>query len=388
MSNWIQIISVFLLLVVVSSCKKQPFQENESENIDNTVFKIDGSIDGENFILGAGVDGYILNTHEEEISPGNYELVSEFVHANCSDCYPTLTFRMKTNTGLYSDDSSIDDVLKIDSFHYDREIIEEISRLINLETKNTNSTIEYTVINGFYTEQDEIQTIPFLDPIILDYSYIENTTDIDNDHWFSLSNSCERNRVRQINTFGLNYENETKELTITPPVFETSGTYSWLISWQENNVVQTTVFDSQEPFLFELDETISYYNVNLHFSGLNGDIIIQRQNHIDPTFDNFEIPMIAFNILEIEQQESPMIQIEYTTESGEVYSSSNNCNDMFHQNIENTFEITSVEDYITNAIGNPTKLVEFSTNLDLINEDGEVLTMDIPNGVIAFPLPQ
>lgn len=388
MKNKIKHTILSLLIIGFYSCKKEKFPEDTPDQETLTsVFTTSGTINGQEFLFEAGKNEIVLTTAYQEGFEGDYYLTSKFINHNCPECYPQLKVNLKTNTGIYFDNEFTEENIRVDSFLYTNSNIDLKDRIVKTPT-NVNENINFVVVNGNYTNLDDFHKMPSTEPVILDYTYHQGNIEIDNDHWYSYNTTCESSSQYHTCVFGLEYDNPAKLLTITPPDFGVLGVYSWVINWIEDGEIHQKISSDNTPFENELDYEIDFYNINMLFESESGDVIIQRQNHIEPTFDSFIVAPITFDMLNVQPNTRPTIDIEYINEEGVTYTSSNVCNIDFHQNNVNLFKITEVANYDNNANGDKNLLVKFNSSIELISEEGDILIIEDFSGTIAFAIPE
>jgi PKD repeat protein len=365
-----RIVYILILLISISSCKKDELQE---AIVDNPEFFIAGSVGGSDINLVAGDNQYYMYSSFEEknqtVPQYIGELKTEGCETNCTESF-TLIF-----TG-------------------EKESAEGISGEPELRTgfksfTNTNAGNEYVVTfnpdESFTSKAIEVEyEWEFGDGTV---SQEKNPSHIyvgDNDYFdvklsVKTSKGCQseiENRVfiKTEATTDFVITQSQRSLAFRPDV-ESITPLNYLWEFESGSTASTPFVD------YQTDPKKGIEKVCLTVTDENGKQSQRCKNLVLKEEYAFCAANYSFKSGSREDPKGDLqlgtVYLKYTDNTGKTYFSKPNFNN------SNEFELTSIEDYEVNELGMPTKKIEFTANTVLTSNDGGTISVENINGSIA-----
>ena len=347
----------FLLLSAVS-CKKEDPKPDQSQ-AQAPVFAFSGEINGLPISLQAGINDIFISTSYTLDQNGVYEYNSEFRSKNCSsNCPNTLKISIKDYRPSTAKPTVIDSSIAVGNYLF-------------AAPSGIASRFNQTFMGGLLNKTGILYTWDFGDqtPVIqastytITHTYLQpgtyNVTLIVKDSSLCTSSITNAIKLGQTNNtltatyYPINTTGDSVLFTAAP----TGGTAPYSYSWDFGDGNSSTLAGPIHQYA-----SAGTYLTTLSLTDAAGNTNTQRANiNVPSTFGcaAFFHPSTLNTVLD--PLDLKGITIEWTDPSGKLWTSNNDQ----QTSANSSFKIVSVENYLNNEDGEPTKKlqVEFSCKL-------------------------
>lgn len=382
MKNRFTYIIYFFVLAIGQSCTQKIFP---LDDVPQPVFKVVSEIDGEAVEFTAGSGGYYLFTDTDNLAYEQWYTSGKMAPANCSECGPSIEFRLFATSGNPIDPFDIEEVLQNGTQEFvadenDYLNVLDISEILD----QTDSP--FITINGDYADQNTMILDENADWIDVQYLDFEGFPMCQTQIGFDMELAQCDGSSAVVTSFNLVYNNF--EAIVEAPSFlaEKGETIAWYLGWDGASPAFFTAGDEPLTIDMEVGEpTIIIATLaSEDFDDLSYFCAIT-------IFDEFSgnCPERAITLMTVPQNLDQQFEIRYVDENGNTFTSTGSCSQNFEQPPLSALIISEIEEYLTDIQGNPTKQFQATGNFELQNIDdpGQVLELTNLNAKIALAYP-
>lgn len=361
---------VIFLALAAGSCKREPYPE---AIVDEPIFKMSGTLNGSAFSLAAGQNDLYMDASSIQNEFGVYELTCNFEKVSCSSCDPIFSFLINDSETSPQGAPCTPDVLESG----------QIPLVIN---SNSSDFLELNF---------NLPNLP------MDYEISWNFGDgntAGNDH--NLDHIYQSSGTYVVTVFLEDESPSGNDVTIRQSIKVGSSMFlskpfdvqnlpgdGWKFYYNESQIQPYLHVDGWEingnsysGNMIEIDSD-DVIVARLNFT----NTILNETGFYEITFDgdeNGQIPDLFFYNWEAQDLNIGKIELVYTSNEGQRYSSMtplNNAPDSF-------FEILEVLDYENGISGKAAKKVDVLFTLKMINVDEptDVITFENVNAELGF----
>lgn len=338
--------------VALFSCSKMP---EPTDNLGNPEFYLEGTINGSQIAINAGDEDYYMYTGTEKDAADITSIFGELSKSSCTNCAPSFKFefRQQDSTGIIEPS----EILKKGTANFWSSSYWEASFFPDVFGDNASSTYLWTFSDGtslsekypkkrFLIEEDIFQQEVCLE--VNGDKNICNSISLPNAHItanFSANRyyasfckaivECRASAQNHPQSNGAELQYHWESILGSLTVSERNITMVYPFNYPiPIDVIRLTVSDAHQ--------NSASYSKYVVIDPLNAELT--------PNF-NYEVKKIGTS----DEKGYGTLVLKYTDSSGKQYSSKN----AFDANAQNQFTILSVEEYLTNEKGQPTKKVTF-----------------------------
>ncbi|WP_306642311.1 hypothetical protein [Sanyastnella coralliicola] len=365
-----KILIIALCLVALSACRKE---EPESEVHRTPDFEVEGTLNGEAFDMTPGTNGLYMFTESWDNDFGGFESITTITVPDSDGM--ELSFRFIAgdeeidNTAAHIEGLGESDV----ALGFE----DEVNTILHL---NSEEQEVFWFVNGNAVVDGEDPSVEVDPNFPVEIGYLS-------DLLCGGSMTCTVFPIApcsgdvMIGVINAHIDYEAEEFILFPPVTDPD----LILLWEVNeSFYQTIGMDPLvipfDPFGFGLEISVS-----LAITDNGTEFVPFIDQFIELPLDDCQLPWVES---EIEREHEPVIQVFFTDEGGNRYSSILECDPLGGQPDESFFTIHTVTPYEANEQGQATLQVDFSTSILLKEESGgplgEEVLLELQNASIAF----
>lgn len=371
---------IALAILVFSSCEKKEFPV---ENIEPSVFKVQGTFGGEELSFSPDAEGTFMFTEVEPIGSEAYELITEFRNPDCNDCEQVLRFT--TLLGVSAD--QVESQLQPGDIQFFEGIDSDD---ISFEVEPID--FEDVDFQEWWVNGEILDTPPDfvgLDDFGSVNIWVEMSDDFGNcdqymEYTFDVFDSCTPSYCE------LSFEYEVLEdglVAFYPSELGADQIYLWTIGFGS-----PIVMPGNEPFIWEFEDDDPE---EVTLTRIGGDFECPFSEFTRTVFpDDDDCPQPSIDLFPSVELEPISIQVEYVSEEGEYYATTFGCDfwmENFDQPESSFFELVSIDDHADNPNGFATRRIGISSSMRLFSPDNplgeDYIDVEGLSGLIGIALP-
>ncbi len=371
----------------------------ESSALENPVFQVEALIDGQNTLIQAGEDNYLMSTDFNIDDDTLLAFQSRFDQVNCGNqCWEELFFEFRSAVSFRQSSFSIDEALILEENYLFSPVLSDtmvtiLGNTFEVGFQNTSYDVStspafptewlWTFENG-NTDTAENPTLTYEDPGV--YSVCLQMTNLLTGGSVCTIENCKEINLES-NTTICNVDivatqDSSTSNVILQAIPEGSAAFTFL--WSDNSTGSTTTVSPNTP--------ISSYCVTVTTAnGCTAETCIVVdfiQGGFIPVYCyagfDYVVEEIKDSVVSvIPGQLLGTVVIGYQAEDGTVYRS-----DMAPEEPSGTFQILSIEPYEDNENRQPTVKAEIVFSGTLYSSTGESIEIDNGAGVIGVAHPE